>query len=138
MDRRQILFVDAREAGTLVHRTERILTGADLTRIAGPYHAWRGTLSTGVERAAYRDEPGFCASVGLEAVRHHGHDLTPSRHVFHAPVGSTAQDDRRGALVDLTAPIPGRDVHPCRRPAAHRLRRKRGSQTAKAPLPPGF
>uniref|UniRef100_UPI002F910173 type I restriction-modification system subunit M n=1 Tax=Streptomyces longwoodensis TaxID=68231 RepID=UPI002F910173 len=103
VDRRgQILFVDAREAGTLVGRTERVLTEADLARIAGTYHAWRGTLSAGGKQAVYRDEPGFCASVGLEAIRHHGHDLTPSRYVFHAPVGSATQDDRRGELQALT------------------------------------
>ncbi|MFF8293525.1 N-6 DNA methylase [Streptomyces sp. NPDC016309] len=102
-DRRgEILFVDAREAGTLVGRTERVLTEADLARIAGTYHAWRGTLSARVERAAYRDEPGFCVSMGLEAVRHHGYELTLSRYVLLPLAGSATQDDRRGELQALT------------------------------------
>ncbi|MFC8953623.1 hypothetical protein ACFT8P_13445 [Streptomyces sp. NPDC057101] len=54
-----------------------------------------------MERATYRDEPGFCASVGLEAVRHHGYELTPSRYVSLAPAGSATQDDRRGELQAL-------------------------------------
>ncbi|MGW4055390.1 N-6 DNA methylase [Streptomyces sp. NPDC004779] len=104
VDRRgEILFVDAREAGTLVGgRTERVLTETDITRIAGTYHAWRGTLSARAERAPYRDEPGFCASVGLEAVRRHKYELTPSRYVSRARAGLAPQDDRRGELQALT------------------------------------
>ncbi|MFD5764260.1 N-6 DNA methylase [Streptomyces sp. NPDC127049] len=104
VDRRgEILFVDAREAGTLVGgRTERVLTETDITRIAGTYHAWRGTLSARAERAPYRDEPGFCAAVGLEAVRRHKYELTPSRYVSRARAGFVTQDDRRGGLQALT------------------------------------
>ncbi|MFF0486610.1 N-6 DNA methylase [Streptomyces sp. NPDC004435] len=104
VDRRgEILFVDAREAGTLVGgRTERVLTETDITRIAGTYHAWRGILSARAERAPYRDEPGFCASVGLEAVRRHKYELTPSRYVSRARAGFATQDARRGELQALT------------------------------------
>lgn len=102
-DRRgEILFVDARETGALVNRTERVLTETDLGSIAGTYHAWRGTPSAQVTRAAYRDEPGFCVSVGLETVRDHEYVLTPSRYVALPPSGTTSQDDRRGELKELT------------------------------------
>src|SRR5262249_38313240 len=41
----QVLFVDARAFGTLVNRTERIFADSEIQRIAGAYHAWRGTRS---------------------------------------------------------------------------------------------
>ena len=39
--RDEILFIDARNLGTMVDRTHRELTGDDIARIAGTYHAWR-------------------------------------------------------------------------------------------------
>jgi type I restriction enzyme M protein len=81
-DRRgQILFVDAREMGEMVDRTERVLADADLAKIAGVYHAWRGTASARAEGLTYGDEPGFCFSADLATVREHGHVLTPGRYV---------------------------------------------------------
>jgi len=42
-DRRgQVLFIDARRLGTLIDRVHRELTEADLAKIAGTYHLWRG------------------------------------------------------------------------------------------------
>ncbi len=42
-DRRgETLFIDARKLGTLVDRVHRELTDADIAKIAGTYHAWRG------------------------------------------------------------------------------------------------
>ncbi|MFD5423972.1 type I restriction-modification system subunit M [Streptomyces sp. NPDC127084] len=81
-DRRgEILFVDAREMGEMVDRTERVLTETDLAKIAGVYHAWRGTESAKAEGLAYEDVPGFCYSADLETVREHGYMLTPGRYV---------------------------------------------------------
>ena len=37
----EVLFIDARNLGTMVDRTHRELTSDDITRIAGTYHAWR-------------------------------------------------------------------------------------------------
>src|SRR5690606_36660477 len=42
-DRRgEVLFIDARNMGTLVDRTRRELSDADIQKIADTYHAWRG------------------------------------------------------------------------------------------------
>ncbi|WUI01491.1 type I restriction-modification system subunit M [Spirillospora sp. NBC_00431] len=71
--RNQVLFIDARAMGTMVDRTERVLTGADITRIAGAYHSWRD--------GTYSDVPGFCHAAGLDEMRSYDHVLTPGRYV---------------------------------------------------------
>lgn len=77
-DRRgEVLFIDARKLGVLVDRTRRELSEADVQRIADTYHAWRGEPNA----AEYKDVPGFCKSASLEAIREHGHILTPGRYV---------------------------------------------------------
>ena len=61
-DRRgDILFIDARTMGTMLDRTERILTDDDIAKIAGTYHAWRGTMSARQAGLKYEDIPGFCS-----------------------------------------------------------------------------
>jgi type I restriction enzyme M protein len=107
-DRRgETLFIDARKLGTLVDRVHRELTEADIARIAGTYHAWRGdqdSVGAGLVPAlsphggsadqgdhkgrAYEDVAGFCCSATLEGIRKHGHVLTPGRYV-----GAEAQAD---------------------------------------------
>ena len=77
-DRRgETLFIDARKLGQLVDRTHRELSEADLARIAGTYHAWRGDKGAG----EYEDAAGFCKSTTREEIRTHGHVLTPGRYV---------------------------------------------------------
>ncbi len=71
--RGQILFVDARGLGTMVDRTERILTTSDIARIADTYRAWRGE--------AYENVPGFCFSASIDEVAEQDHVLTPGRYV---------------------------------------------------------
>jgi type I restriction enzyme M protein len=81
-DRRgDILFIDARAMGTMLDRTERILTVEDIAKISGTYHAWRGTASAREAGLKYEDTPGFCYSAGLEEVRKQDHILTPGRYV---------------------------------------------------------
>jgi type I restriction enzyme M protein len=86
-DRRgEILFIDARKMGTMLDRTERILTEDEIAKIGGTYHAWRGTASAKAQGLKYEDEPGFCYSATLDDVRKHDHILTPGRYVGAAEV----------------------------------------------------
>ena len=81
-DRRgEILFIDARALGTMVDRTERVLTDDDIAKIADTYHAWRGTNSAKTKDQTYEDVPGFCYSAKLDEVAAHDHVLTPGRYV---------------------------------------------------------
>src|SRR5713101_8156076 len=64
-DRRgETLFIDARKLGSMVDRTHRDLTDANIANIAGTYHAWRGDKNAG----EYHDTAGFCKSVTIEEI----------------------------------------------------------------------
>ncbi len=82
--RGETLFIDARKLGTMATRVLKELTDADISKIAGTYHAWRGDDGAG----EYADVPGFCRSSTLEEIRKHGHVLTPGRYV-----GAEATED---------------------------------------------
>ena len=88
-DRRgQVLFIDARAIGGLINRTERVFTTEDIARIAGTYHAWRGTASARAAHLDYEDITGFCLSATVEEIRKQDHVLTPGRFV-----GAVESDD---------------------------------------------
>jgi type I restriction enzyme M protein len=77
-DRRgETLFIDARRMGSMVDRTHRELTDADIARIVTTYHAWRGEAQAG----AYADAAGFCKSATTAEIAGHGYVLTPGRYV---------------------------------------------------------
>ena len=77
-DRRgEVLFIDVRNMGTLIDRTTRVLTDKDIAKIAGTYHAWRGTD----RKVTYEDEPGFCYSAELAEIKECDYVLTPGRYV---------------------------------------------------------
>ena len=75
--KKEVLFIDARKLGTLVDRVHRELTEADVAKIAGAYHAWRGQKGAG----KYEDVAGFCKSATLAEIAAHDFVLTPGRYV---------------------------------------------------------
>jgi type I restriction enzyme M protein len=111
--RQQTLFIDARKLGTLVDRVHRELTDADLERIAGTYHAWRGEVG-GLSASApsppaplpegegrYEDVAGFCKAATTEEIAAHGYVLTPGRFVGAEEVEDDGEpfDDKMLRLV---------------------------------------
>ncbi len=76
--RGEVLFIDAREVGTMIDRVHRELTSEDIARVADTYHAWRGDKDV---KKKYGDLLGFCKSANLEEIRKRGHVLTPGRYV---------------------------------------------------------
>lgn len=84
-DRRgEVLFIDARNLGTLAEgsRIHKELSDAEIGRIAGTYHAWRGEPKAG----KYVDLPGFCSAATVETIKAHKFVLTPGRYVGAADV----------------------------------------------------
>jgi type I restriction enzyme M protein len=76
-DRRgEVLFIDARQMGQKISRTQIEFTEEEIQRITDTYHAWRGTT-----KKEYGDEKGFCASVTLDEMENHNFALTPGRYV---------------------------------------------------------
>jgi type I restriction enzyme M protein len=73
----EILFIDARELGTMISRRQKELTAEDIARIADAYHSWRGKE----DFAAYKDEPGFCKAVNIQEIRKNNYVLTPGRYI---------------------------------------------------------
>lgn len=100
--RKETLFIDARGVGRLETRVFRVFDDADIAKIAGAYHAWRGTGETD---APYADEPGFCQSVTVEQIREHGFILTPGRYVEAVAVEQSEEDfaEQMAALTQTLA-----------------------------------
>lgn len=73
----ETLFIDARRMGTLIDRTHREFSDAEIAEVTRIYHAWRGEEKDG----AYGDVAGFCKSATLDEIRSHHHVLTPGRYV---------------------------------------------------------
>ena len=102
-DRRgETLFIDARAMGTLINRTDRILTDEELARIADTYHAWRGTPSARSAGIDYADIPGFCYSASTAEIRKHDHVLTPGRYVGAADVDDGDDEPIADKIARLT------------------------------------
>jgi type I restriction enzyme M protein len=74
-DRRgETLFIDARQLGTMETRVFKVLTDADILKIADTVHAWKSGKD-------YEDVAGFSKSVRLNEIEETGFGLTPGRYV---------------------------------------------------------
>ncbi|QJW37381.1 SAM-dependent DNA methyltransferase [Cellulosimicrobium protaetiae] len=82
----QVLFLDARNLGHMVDRAERALSDDDIAKIAGTFHAWRGTKSAVAAGLEYEDVPGFAYSASLAEIKDADYALTPGRYVGAAEV----------------------------------------------------
>lgn len=73
----EILFIDARELGSMISRRQKELTDAHIARIADAYHSWRSKEPA----QAYKDEAGFCKAANIQEIRKNNYILTPGRYI---------------------------------------------------------
>ena len=73
----EMLFVDARQLGTMITRSQRDLLPDEIRWIADTVTDWRDRRN----RDDYHDVQGFSASVSTQHVREHDYQLTPGRYV---------------------------------------------------------
>ncbi len=73
----EVLFIDARNVGSMFSRTLKEFTDEDIATIADTYHSWRGEP----DLPEYEDVPGFCASTTLDNIAEHNYVLIPGRYV---------------------------------------------------------
>lgn len=79
---KEILFIDARQLGSMISRKNRVLEDKDISRISETYHNWRQ------KDGNYEDVVGFCKSASIDEVKQNNYVLTPGRYV-----GTEAEED---------------------------------------------
>ncbi len=101
----ETLFIDAREIGSMISRTNKELTTDDIADIARTYHAWRsekkddvqggtnvagdrmsGATADGNELESYEDKAGYSKSASLDDIKANDFVLTPGRYVGAAEI----------------------------------------------------
>ena len=70
----KILFINAKDLGTMLDRRIRELDENDIKKIADTYHAWR-------KGEGYEDVLGFCKEVEISEIGKQEYILTPGRYV---------------------------------------------------------
>jgi type I restriction enzyme M protein len=95
--REETLFIDARQMGSKISRTQIELTEEEIERIASTYHAWRGTTYED-----YNDVAGFCRGSDLKEIEAAGFTLSPGRYVGapESEDGAVAFEEKMAGLVD--------------------------------------
>lgn len=78
----EVLFIDASRLGEMVNRKLRVLTDAEIERIANTYHAWRNVMASGTKPSQkYKDVQAFCKSATLQEIIKQDYKLTPGIYV---------------------------------------------------------
>ena len=97
----EILFIDAREYGSMISRKQRELTDKDIAAIAETYHKWRGKNT----ETEYKDVAGFCKSANIDDIRKNKYILTPGRYIDfkEAEDDGVAFDDKMKMLTATLA-----------------------------------
>jgi len=73
----EVLFVDARELGTMISRKQRELTDTDIEHVSEIYHKWRSKEY----KTEYHDVAGLCKSATIVDIRKNNYILTPGRYI---------------------------------------------------------
>jgi type I restriction enzyme M protein len=96
----ETLFIDARQLGQKVSRTQIELTDEEIQRIASAYHRWRGT-----EDGGHVDEPGLVKAATLAEIEAANFALSPGRYVGapESEEDEVAFEERMATLVDKLA-----------------------------------
>jgi type I restriction enzyme M protein len=81
----EVLFIDARNLGTMESRRLRVLTADDIAKIAGSYHSWRN------RDEVYEDVAGFVKAARLDEIERNEFILTPGRYVGAAEAENDAE-----------------------------------------------
>jgi type I restriction enzyme M protein len=71
----EILFIDARNLGTMINRRNKELNEKDIKVISETYHKWRNI------KGNYKDVAGFCKSATMQEVAENNYLLMPGRYV---------------------------------------------------------
>ena len=71
----EILFIDARNLGTMINRRNKELSEKDIKVISETYHKWRNI------KGNYNDVAGFCKSATIQEVAENNYVLMPGRYV---------------------------------------------------------
>lgn len=74
-ERKETLFIDARNVGFMADRTHRDFSDEDIAKITATYHNWRK------KSPEYQDIKGFCKSADLAEIAANDYVLTPGRYV---------------------------------------------------------
>jgi len=83
----EVLFIDARELGTMISRKQRELTDEDIAKISDTYHKWRSKEF----ETEYQDIAGFCKSANIQDIRKNNYSLTPGRYIDFKEVAEDGQ-----------------------------------------------
>lgn len=73
-NKNKVLFIDARNLGSMIDRKVRELKEEDIEKIANTYHNWRNNEN-------YEDVLGFCNSATYDEIKDNNYVLTPGRYV---------------------------------------------------------